>query len=329
MATQSAQYSQAHHSPPRQESLDSGNNVDDLPDPSKESETFHIELGQSQPLILPGIFDLHGSRVPQNGRNGQVGAQARLTDPLLQPNQAYSFTSLPMDISGPNLDFMTEEMLFLPNPSEFNNQDLDFGFLDFNFDDVQLEFVTPKSTSGGEDASLRPTNKFLKSVARDVSHGHAAFTRSPWLWTPAHKDHLLNNQENLAVDEENIATTLTPGSSISFPGTQSDEFPSIDARLRDRMFYLVSTMNKFTHRVPDFPSLDILNHVIRAFFIRQSYQVDNWIHLPTLSVKDAHPEFLLALVTAGSTVISIPAIWKMGLVLQDVVRITIGDMVSS
>ena len=111
------------------------------------------------------------------------------------------------------------------------------------------------------------------------------------------------------------------------PGYQSYESPSIDARLRDRMFYLVCNMNKFTQRVPDFPSLEILNHVIKAFFVKQSYQVDNWIHVPTLSAADSHPEFLLALVTAGSTVISVPAIWKMGLVLQDVVRVTIGDLV--
>ncbi len=327
-ATQSARYNQGQHSPPRQESLDTENSGYDPPSLSKELEKSDLEIGQSRPLDIPPNLCPYGSR-PVNGRNGRAEAQPGVDDPILPSSQASPSKLLPVDISRPNLDFMTEEMLFFPNTSDFNNQDLDFGFLDFNFDDIQLDFVTPKSGSGGEDTNPRPTNTARKSVARDASRGHAAFTRSPWLWTPAHKDRILNNRENLAIDEENITTTLTPRSLTSLPEIQNDDLPSIDSRLRDRMFYLVSTMDKFSQHIPDFPSLDILNHVIRAFFIRQSYQVDIWIHLPTFSVKDAYPEFLLALVTAGSTVISVPAIWKMGLVIQDVVRVTIGDMVSS
>ncbi|KAH7413212.1 hypothetical protein BKA64DRAFT_348221 [Cadophora sp. MPI-SDFR-AT-0126] len=256
-----------------------------------------------------------------NGFPEPVNAHEQLVD-------TYGTGTIPVDHAAYDLDFMTEEMLNLTNTADFNNQNLDFGFLDFNFDEVHLDILNyPKDGASTERTNgTQPQRKMSRSLPRDASRAHAAFARSPWLWTPAQKDRILNDQDNLAVDEENISTTLTPGSTISLPGYQSYESPSIDARLRDRMFYLVCNMNKFTQRVPDFPSLDILNHVIKAFFVKQSYQVDNWIHVPTLSAAESHPEFLLGLVTAGSTVISVPAIWKMGLVLQDVVRVTLGDL---
>ncbi|KAL2066177.1 hypothetical protein VTL71DRAFT_2248, partial [Oculimacula yallundae] len=242
--------------------------------------------------------------------------------------QAYGIGALPGNTATTNLDFMTEDMLFFPNPSDFNNQNLDFGFIDFNFDDVQLDtsMSFPKEKPAGQGLNAEPVKRPSRSLTRDPSRAHAAFARSPWLWTPAHKDRFLNDQENLAVDEEHIPSTLTPGSIISIPGSQSYESPSIDNRLRDKMFSLICRINNPTQTVPNFPSLDILNHVIRAFFVRQSYQVENFIHVPTFSTADSHPEFLLALIASGSTVISVPAVWKMGLVIQDVVRITVGEL---
>ncbi|KAH9218661.1 hypothetical protein DL95DRAFT_434210 [Leptodontidium sp. 2 PMI_412] len=305
-ATQNVQYTQNHPQLPRLPSSISGSQAGNPVRDSNGTDTFPFQSDQIDTLAFPQASNLY-----------EIGSTQRDLDNGFElENQTYGIVTLPGNAPAPNLDFMTEQMLFFPNPSDFNNRNFDFGFLDFNFDDVQL----------GGGLSPGATRRASRSLPRDASRAHAAFTRSPWLWTPAHKDRLLNDQDNLAVDEENISSTLTPGSTISIPGSQSYESPSIDARLRDRMFSLVCNMNKFIQRVPDFPSLDILNHVIRAFFVKQSYQVDNWIHIPTLSAADSHPEFLLALVAAGSTVISIPAIWKMGLVLQDVVRITIGEL---
>ncbi|PVH82824.1 hypothetical protein DL98DRAFT_413922, partial [Cadophora sp. DSE1049] len=294
-----------------------------------ETQNSSSQTGQfDPPFAFSPSTNLYSNdpRLSNNSVNGVSepgNSQEQLVD-------TYGIGTIPVDHAANNLDFMTEEMLLFSNTADFNNQNLDFGFLDFNFDEVHLDIANyPKDGASSErTTATQPQRKVSRSLPRDASRAHAAFTRSPWLWTPAQKDRILNDQDKwvLAVDEENISTTLTPGSTISIPGCQSYESPSIDARLRDRMFYLVCNMNKFTQGVPDFPSLEILNHVIKAFFVKQSYQVDNWIHVPTLSAAESHPEFLLALVTAGSTVISVPAIWKMGLVLQDVVRVTIGDL---
>ncbi|KAK0127676.1 hypothetical protein ONS96_007195 [Cadophora gregata f. sp. sojae] len=317
-STHNTQHSQTHPSSSRQASIPSSR-ITHVTNPSRESNGADAvvqseHLGTLPYPPAPNLYDIQTTQRNLDHGFGPAG-------------QPYGVGPLDGNISDPHLDFMTDEMLFFSSAADFNNQNLDFGFLDFNFDEVHLDMTNyHKDGPGSDQNTTQSKRKVSRSLPRDASQAHAAFTRSPWLWTPAQKDRLLIDQDNLAVDEENISTTLTPGSTGSLPGYQNYESPTIDARLRDRMFYLVCNLNKFTQGVPDFPSLEILNHVIKAFFVKQSYQVDTWIHVPTLSAADSHPEFLLGLVSAGSTVISVPAIWKMGLVLQDVVRITIGDL---
>ncbi|OWO98568.1 hypothetical protein B2J93_2886 [Marssonina coronariae] len=283
--------------------------------------SFQTALGSPHARAFPAEPGLRTA--DHVGEGGQQAAQPPL-DGYFRLSHPFGPGSGPVEPSRSSLD-LTAEMLLYPTPSHFNNQNLDFDFLDFNFDDVQLGLMDPTPASGIAKTAAIPAANPSKSSTR-ASRGHAAFSRSPWLWTPAGEDRVMKDAENLALDENDISIALTPGSSDAFAASPGHEPVLVDTKLRDRMFYLISTMKNFTPRVPDFPSLDILNHVIRAFFVRQKYQVDNWIHVPTLSAPDAPPEFLLALVAAGSTVISIPAIWKMGLVLQDIVRLTVGDL---
>jgi hypothetical protein len=221
------------------------------------------------------------------------------------------------------------DTLFLPNVSEFN-QDLDFGFWDFNFEGVQLQTTNSPPNMMVTQHST-PSNQVTASkVARDLSRGYAAFKRSPWLWTPAQKDHQLSDSENLALDEVSITSGLTPSSTTFLSIDSLTQSPHLDASLRDGMFALVlkMTMNKSARPVPTFPPLDILNHILHIFFVRQRYQVDHWIHAPTFSAKKSCPHLIIALISAGSTFISVPAIWKMGLALQEVVRLAVGELVS-
>ena len=219
--------------------------------------------------------------------------------------------------------------------THFNNQNLDFEYDDFEF--YNFEFQPHNISIGNavnshviiDETTTKDHAMEGHRARRDVSRGYAAFARSPWLWTPAQEDHILSGQNNLALDEDSMTTDLSPSSRA-----QTNDFTSygslcIDAGLRDKMFYLVATMNsKYTKIIPKFPSLELLNHIIGAYFVQQSYQFDVWIHLPTIVLGDVHPEFLLALIVAGSSMIAVPAIWKLGLVLQDVVRFTVGELVS-
>lgn len=246
--------------------------------------------------------------------------------PIYQPPILDNMDSLPVDMNGV-FDAIMDDLFILP-PANFNNQSLDFGFQDFNFqsDEYMASFEPLRQVAFEVMASPDVPNKVATSE-RDVSRGYAAYKRSPWLWTPAKKDGLLDSQQNLEINEDNIplVQSVSPRSDSASTGY----IPLIDFNLRDKMFYLISTMSKYARGVPSFPSKEMLNHIVEAFFIRHSYQIDIWIHVPTLSTTNILPEFMIALVAAGSTVISVPAIWKMGLVLLDVVRITVSDLVST
>ncbi|TGO62073.1 hypothetical protein BCON_0022g00100 [Botryotinia convoluta] len=217
-------------------------------------------------------------------------------------------------------DSLASEMLFFP-PTIFNNQISDFSFEDFNFQEENFEFIplTSKRLIADESTVSGPSRK-VNDSRRDVARGHAAFARSPWLWTPAPTDHNLRDRDNLAVDEENISLNLSPNSA------RPHEHLSITSSLRDKMFHLVSTANKYASGIPSFPSLDLLNCIIEAFFCQQINQDDNWIHTPTIYLKDVQPELLIAIVAIGSTAISLPAVWRMGLALQDVVRLNVSEL---
>ncbi len=231
-------------------------------------------------------------------------------------------------MDGMPFDIMND-MLFLPNVSEFN-QDLDFGFWDFSFEGVQLPTTNSSPDMVVTQTSTPYNQNTASKTTRDISRGYAAFKRSPWLWTPAQKDHQLSDSENLALDEVRISSGLTPSSTASLPVDLLTQNPHLDAGLRDGMFALVlkMTMNMSAPSVPMFPPLEILNYILHIFFVRQSYQVDHWIHAPTFSAEKSRPHLIMALISAGSTFISVPAVWKMGLALQEVVRLAVAELVS-
>jgi Zinc finger, C2H2 type len=305
------------------------------------SNSLHSGRTEDDGIIdtFPGDIDSYtGPHVADNEAAHYINSPLS-TDPLLPFRTAHEESPLRLDpntqssgLGRNQLHFQTlaEELLFFPSSAAFNNQTLDFGFDDFDFQDEQVEITAMAQKHNViEQATIVEPTRELTNSGRDAARGQAAFARSPWLWTPAQKDHLLSDRDSLALDEEAMPPSLTPSSSPFTSSLPSCNSLSINAGLRDKMFYLVSAMTKYSTGVPSFPSLHLLNHIIDAYFHRQSNQIDTWIHTPTISMKDVHPEFLIALVCAGSTVISVPAIWKMGLALQDVVRVTVGDLVSS
>lgn len=239
--------------------------------------------------------------------------------------ETYNMHSMSVDENQLVFDSIMDEIM--PSIVDFNNQNIDTDLLNFTFQDTQLDqfLVSPIGNINNEPVSNETSGRSPR-LARDVRAGYAAFKRSPWLFNPRHLDRALQDGENLTLDEGSISA-LTPNSSGLTPNVPSCGFPTISPGTRDKMFYLVATMDKYTNRIIDFPSVNVINHVVEAFFIRHTYQVDNWIHIPSVSLSEFIPELGLAMVIAGSTVIAVPTIWKMGLVLQDVVRVKLGELV--
>jgi hypothetical protein len=213
----------------------------------------------------------------------------------------------------------------VPRESYFS-QDLDFGLWDVNLD--FLEFASPSIENDSTEEPISHLQPSQSAPSRKAaSKRHAAFERSPWVWTPTQKDKALNDQQDLGLNEENIPSVLTPAS----PDSSVDEFASfcINEKQRDHMISLLFTLRKVPTQSPYFPSLSLLNNIIQVYFAQESFRVDQLIHTATFSPLNALPQLLLAVVSAGSALISIPTVWKMGLALQEVVRHTVAEYVRS
>jgi hypothetical protein len=214
---------------------------------------------------------------------------------------------------------------FTPRDS-YLSQDLDFGMWDIDLDSVELAYQNV------DNSQLQANNSIKKAgdapvAQKDISKRYAAFERSPWVWNPTQKDQAMNDSSNLNLDEESIPSVLTPAS----PAASMDEFTSccINSKMRDQMLGLLFTLRKTANQVPSFPSLNLLNSIIQIYFVQASFFVDHFIHAATLNPEKTLPQLFIAIVSAGSTLISTPAIWKMGLALQEVVRHTVAEFVSS
>lgn len=72
--------------------------------------------------------------------------------------------------------------------------------------------------------------------------------------------------------------------------------------------------------MPSFPSLQLLEDLIDVFLLENTYAIESHIHIPSFDPQKIRTELLLAMVARGAAFISFPPIWKMGMVLQDVVR---------
>lgn len=207
------------------------------------------------------------------------------------------------------------------------SQDVEFGVWDFDLESVELQYqnVASPSQVRQPESSQRATQSPV--ISKDVSKRYAAFERSPWIWKPTQKDQAMTDSSNLNLDEESIPTILTPAS----PTATMDEFLSccINSKIRDQMLGLVLNVRRGSNKVPSYPSLNLLNNFIQVYFVQASCYVDNFIHTPTLNPEKSLPHLLTAVVAAGTSFISTPAIWKMGLVLHEVIRHAVGEYVSS
>jgi hypothetical protein len=226
-----------------------------------------------------------------------------------------------MDVAQPILNGMSDDMQFF-NPTNGLFQDMDFSTWDLNFDSYtipQLDMVGPSPQSSTAASSSRPTR-----TARDLSKSHAAFKRSPWLWEPNSKDRKGEGHDALHMDEESIAHSPAYEKILALGASRL----KLDSAKRDRLFALVLGQLKDPTKIPSFPSLDLLSYLLQTYFVQAEHQIDSHIHYPSFEPSKAQTELIAAIISTGATMISVPAIWKFGFGLQEVVRIGLANLVS-
>ena len=222
-------------------------------------------------------------------------------------------------------DYQLDQGLsFMPRDA-YLSQDIDFGLWDIDLEGVELayqDFEHDQLDQG--PVHLAETGQC--NAFKTVSRRSTAFRQSTWIWTPTKNDQAMNDQNNLQLDEESIPSILTP----SLCTIDADEFASCftTAAKRNQILGILYTIRRDSIRFPSLPSLALLNKIIQVYFVTSNCWIDHMVHAASFDGAKALSQLLLAIIAAGSTLISASAIWKMGLALQEVVRHTVGEFVS-
>lgn len=209
----------------------------------------------------------------------------------------------------------------------------------FNFD-INLTSL-PGNT---EEDSINPerfTTSSVSLVGQDSLRARFdAFRRSPWyaqcnnptvlelmagrLWTPSLRQNAFSEQSNIAIHDEAIDLT-----SPSYQPWEAEVVlhEKIDQGMRDQILQLVIEVSQSKVSIPAFPSYEVIDTLMKTGIIKRA-RTDSWLHLGTFRCGQSRPELLTALVSAGCVCFGIPEINRTGLLLQEIVRLSLDRLVS-
>jgi hypothetical protein len=219
-------------------------------------------------------------------------------------------------------DIAHESVVAPRNVSNFT-QDLDLGPLDFDFSFLAAGLTRPPTAQAlrsGESLSGHSSS----TTRSDVQLRSETFQRSPWSWghwTPERTDNTFSEQTEINIQQQRVheGDQLTPGSERRL-------HCNIENTARDRMIRVVTQTADTRLAIPSFPSLELLGDLIEVFLMEERTAIDSFIHTSSFNSCNTRTELLLAMVADGATYIALPPVWKMGLVIQEVVRIAIADV---
>ncbi|KAJ5531909.1 hypothetical protein N7494_008461 [Penicillium frequentans] len=157
-----------------------------------------------------------------------------------------------------------------------------------------------------------------------ASQRAAAFQKSLWLWIPEKNQHGFSEERRIPLrDSDSIPSThQTRLDALKIPGRLSYQ-------ARDEIFKLVLRIVGSRLSVSAFPSSDYLDTLIKVG-IGKRVETDAWIHLYTFfdqQYQKLRPELLTALVAAGCVCCGVPSISKTGIILQEITRVGLAQLV--
>jgi hypothetical protein len=188
----------------------------------------------------------------------------------------------------------------------------------FNTPSFDANHVVTTTTPGGTIVNdARATNS-----GDAVRRRHAIFKQSPWFWLPERNQNAFSEQERIMLDERQVDLALSPHqphtSNVIIPGTLSQQN-------RDQILQLILKTAPSQVTISSFPSADCLDKLVKVGIAKRT-EGDAWIHPYTFNADVARPEFLTALVVAGCICFGIPSVNKTGLVLQEIVRVSLREL---
>ncbi|OJJ47367.1 hypothetical protein ASPZODRAFT_96356 [Penicilliopsis zonata CBS 506.65] len=183
---------------------------------------------------------------------------------------------------------------------------------------VDLTFLeTYNSRIPFEEAPLPMDN--IPFAYASASEGDRSMSRLRWRFVPAPHDHGWLEHGNLLLSDP--ALTLTPRSLEQQQKQPPTE--SLDLACRDRILGIVLGQLKhpLSAALSSFPSVQLLDMLIRYFLTSPVSNASSWIHRPVFRPGSMCPELLLAMAGAGAVLTPDPSLRKLGFAMQEVVRL--------
>jgi hypothetical protein len=299
--------------------------VQDLPTTTPcEQSTVHVLAPHEQPPDLA---------IPSNNLGDDVPiAQELLNLYNDTSNQQQAFPNFFEQIMVSEPDFLGVE--YSQPPPDFTNWMPEIDWLD-NVDIFGSDFapaieetletppVEPDSMSviGAQQTST----KLMTGGGNNgeaIKRRHAIFKQAQWLWQPEHNQKAFGEHDGITLDERHVDLASSPHHPYSSDVTIPDR---LSQQSRDRIFQLVSKTARSQISIPSFPSAECLDKLIKVGIAKRT-ETDAWIHPYTFDSESSRSEFLTMLVAAGCICFGIPSVNRTGLVLQEIVRVSLNAL---
>jgi hypothetical protein len=176
-----------------------------------------------------------------------------------------------------------------------------------------------------DNADLTSTNnRSLGSLFRSRSE---AYQRCAWTsWHPSRFQHSFHGQDiiNLGAGNSRERTTLLMKASIE-RGMGS----TLDEACRDHLLVLVTSMKISHFSIHSFPPAELLNDLVRFFFVQETASLVPSIHPGTFSCFHVRPELLLGIIAASAVIVPERRIQLTGLVMHEILRAAMAKLYES
>ncbi|USW59443.1 hypothetical protein Slin15195_G127620 [Septoria linicola] len=236
----------------------------------------------------------------------------------------YGFPDFFEQIMMPDVNNITHAQIQMPPDVSNFAQDINLDGMEFDFSFLASGLTRPPTPQGHHEEDPR-ADQDSDTSARLRSE---AFKKSPWSWNhwiPERNHNAFTGQEEINVQQNGINADDQHVS----PGIRRSMHCELDHEARDRMIRMATKIAHSKLAMPSFPSLQLLEDLIDVFLLQDSNAIDTFVHASSFASRETRTALLMAMVAAGARYVALPPVWKMGLVIQEVVRLALAEVFES
>lgn len=285
-----------------------------------ESESMPARFESSLPNRTDNMSNIDMFTVPQQGipmiSDGWFSHDTSLGDFLTDIMMPISPAGLATSNASLGASTETRDVLNFGVETSFDLNDIDFGLLN------SYTTLPPQGYQQVNDESYPPSRGEEAQAVAVNNLSIEAFQRSLWRWNPGKLDQGHGEQMNL---------TLPSDVGLSVAHTPRPCGERLAHNARDKimaMLFDVCGSKTLSRIVSQFPSVEVLEHLMQDFLLLHASKTDTFIHIPTFHPNSIKAELLAMTIAHGAVGSPVPVIRKLGFALQEAVRLAIPKAVS-